>query len=83
MSKRQFEVEIKQTVIIEIDDSVVNINDDPSGNINHIAYNMIVNQLDLNEIDGFADQPKENAKIVHESGWRIEVNDELEEINHV
>lgn len=38
----------------------------------HIAYNMVVNDLQLTSMDGFADQKNEYAEIQGEYDWDIE-----------
>jgi hypothetical protein len=42
----------------------------------HIAYNMVKNEVRLSQIDGWADQPDENAKLLGEE-WHL---DEVEEL---
>ena len=61
--------------IIEINDDVIDAVDDewrkqmynlmtPQDVAEHIAYNMIVNDAKLSQIDGCADMPNEYAKIL-------------------
>lgn len=60
---------------IELDDIVINAVDDdwrktfydfntPQQIAEHIAFNMVVNDLDLSNIDGFADLPNNLAKLL-------------------
>jgi hypothetical protein len=75
MAKRKFNVTICVDVEIELDDAVINAVDDewrkslydlktPQDIANHIAYNMIINNWKLSHLDGWADQPDDNAKIL-------------------
>ena len=41
----------------------------------HIAYNMILNDLQLESIDGYADQPKERVKIIRVPDWDVEAEE--------
>lgn len=86
MAKRTFEVTFTGTAIIELDDDVINaVNTewrDTFYNLNtteqiaeHIAFNLIVNNSDLDDLDGFADQPEDNARIVENVEWDIEADE--------
>ena len=88
MAKRRFEIEIKKTVEIELDDAVINAVDDewrkqlydlktPEDIAAHIAYNMVINNAPLSMIEGWADQPDENAEIIGQDSWDAEVQFEI------
>ena len=75
MGKQTFEVDVTTTVILELDDAVIEVVDDewrktlynlrtPLEIAKHIAYNMVVNDASLSRLDGWADQPDGNARIV-------------------
>lgn len=60
---------------IELDQSVIDAVDDnwremlyplytPEHIAVHIAYNMVINRLNLSQLDGWADQPNSNARIL-------------------
>lgn len=84
--KRQFYVDFgknRGNVIVELDEKVINVVDDewrsrlynletPEDIAGHIAYNL-VQGLRLSQLDGWADQPDENARIVQNN-----IEDELE-----
>lgn len=61
--------------VIELDDQVIDVVDDewranlydlrtPEQIAEHIAFNMIINNRGLSQLDGWADQPDSNAKIL-------------------
>ena len=81
MSKIKFEVELEGTATIEIDDAVLNAVDESFRKniynlkttneiMEHLAYNLIINQFRLSSLDGWADQPDSNAKVSDEY-WDI------------
>ena len=60
---------------IELDQAVIDAVDDswremlyplytPEDIARHIAYNMVVNRLELSDLDGWADQPASNARVL-------------------
>jgi len=74
--KRQFYVDFgsRGNVIIELDEKVIDVVDDewrsqlynletPEDIAEHVAYNLIQGSR-LSQLDGWADQPDENARIV-------------------
>lgn len=73
MGKRKFYVEFDVDGIIEIDDAVIDVVDDewrsylynlytPEEIALHVAYGLL-NNWKLSSLDGWADQPDENARI--------------------
>lgn len=63
------------TAIIELDDAVIEAVDDawramfyklftPEDIAAHVGFNLVVNHARLSMLDGWADQPDENAKII-------------------
>jgi len=80
MAKRTFVVDFEGSIIIELDDNVIKVVDDewrkqmfdirtPEEIAQHVAFNMVANRLDLEQIDGWANLPNDRARIVEESGW--------------
>ena len=77
MGKRIFEVYFSGWVKIELDDQVIDVVDDewrshlynlrnPKEIAEHIAYNFVFNNGRLSMLDGWADQPDTNARIIDE-----------------
>lgn len=75
MAKQRFNVKLMADAIIELDDAVIAAVDndwrDQFYNLvtsqqvaKHVAYNLIVNNAKLSQLDGWADQPDENAKLI-------------------
>lgn len=63
------------SAVIELDDAVIEAVDDewcsvfynfitPEGIAEHVGYNLIINGLSLSQMDGWADQPDENARVI-------------------
>ncbi len=88
MGKRKFEITFNGIAYIELDDQVIDVVDDewrshlynlrtPEEIAEHIAYNLIFNNGSLSILDGWADQPDENAKY---RDMETEVDIEAEEI---
>ena len=86
MAKKKFIVTFNVTAEIELDEQVISVVDDEwrsqlyplynnSDIAEHIAYNMIKNDAHLSQLDGWADQPDSNAKLLSEK-WEL---DEVEE----
>ena len=84
--KHRFAIRLSCIARIEIDDSVVVVVDDEWRSqfynlhsirdiAKHIGYNMIVNLASLSQLDGWADQPDENAIFVASPDWEV---DEIE-----
>jgi len=72
---RKFRVTFEGSVDIELADQVIDVVDDgwrklfyplytPEEIAGHIAYNLAINRTELSHLDGWADQPDENAKII-------------------
>jgi len=83
--KRQFYVDFgdRGDVIIELDEKVISVVDDewraslydlhtPEEIAAHIAFNLVEGSC-LSRLDGWADQPDENARIIENN-----INDDLE-----
>ena len=77
MGKRKFEIEITGTVEMELDDRVIDVVNDewrsylynlrtPEEIAEHIAFNLVANSGRLSMLDGWADQPDQNARILSE-----------------
>lgn len=75
MGKRNFTVTFTVTAEIELDEHVIDVVDDewrkdlyqlksPSDIAEHIARNMVKNDAHLSQLDGWADQPDSNAKLL-------------------
>ena len=81
MSKR-FLVEISTEVMIELSDGVIDaVNDEwrktlynlqtPEEIAEHIAYNMVVNDARLSQLDGWADRDDQEAEILLSPDWNV------------
>jgi len=84
---RRFEIELCGTVTLELEDAVINaVNDKwrsvfydlftPGQIAEHIAYNLVVNHVPLSMLDGWADQPDKNARVVEKRDWELEAEEE-------
>jgi len=82
MANRQFEITISGVATIELDDAVIDTVDDewreylydlytPEEIAAHIGYNLVVNDARLSQLDGWCDQPDENASVVESPDWDI------------
>ena len=80
MNRTQFRVHLDGIATIELDEAVLRVVDDewrkqfyPLFSVQeiaeHIAYNLIINNACLSQLDGWADQPDSNAVIVDEPEW--------------
>lgn len=78
---RMFHVRIDGWATIELADEVIDVVDDewrrylyhldtPDEIASHVAYNLLVNRGSLSQLDGWAEQPDENAKVV-EVDWDV------------
>lgn len=74
---RKFDIEISGTCTLELDEKVIDAVDDdwrahiyklvtPEEIAQHIAYNFVVNGARLSQLDGWADQPDERARLTDE-----------------
>ena len=79
MSKR-FMVELSTVVCIELQDAVIDVVNDewrshcynlrtPKEIAEHLAYNIVINDAKLSQLDGWADQPNDNIKLLHSVEW--------------
>jgi len=75
MGKRTFQIEFTGSATLELDDQVIDVVDDawraglydlhtPEEIAEHIAYNLIFNKWSLSALDGWADQPDSNARLL-------------------
>ena len=75
MGKRRFRIEQVGVAIIELDDAVIKAVDDewrsqfyglhtPEEIAEHVGYNLLIGRATLSQLDGWADQPDSNARIV-------------------
>jgi len=80
--KRKFLVEFRGEAEIELDDAVIDVVDDewrsqlydlktPEEIAKHIGYNLVINQWNLSNLDGWADQPNSNARVISEPEWEV------------
>ena len=85
MGKRSFEVSFEFEAIIELDDNVIDVVDDewrsqrynlrtPEDIAEHIAFNLIINHGKLSSLDGWADQPDDNAKLIDDGRLYMEMS---------
>ena len=86
---RKFTVRFEGEVEIEVDDALLkSCNTDQWREqitrftrdeqfVAHIAYNMVMNNLRLEEIDGYADQPEDRVNLVsgNPQDWEIEATE--------
>ena len=79
---KNFTVVFEVTVEIELDEMVISVVDDEWRSMlyplyddediaEHIAYNFARNNARLSQLDGWADQPDSNAKLISEE-WELE-----------
>lgn len=88
MAKRTFEVKLEKFITLELDDAVIDVTKTEEFKkqaynfqtveevAKHIGYNMVINGSSLSNLDGWADQPDSNAKIIDESPWEAEATEE-------
>ena len=86
MAKRIFDLEFSGTATIELDDAVIDAVDDewrqslcdlhtPEAIARHVGYNLVVNELRLSSMDGWADQDDGNARVLRRPEWEIDANE--------
>lgn len=85
---RSFRVTVSKQVVMTLDTSVIAqgraddgfIMKNPSERevLEHLAFNLIGNQLDLSDIEGYANCPNKSADVTYEP-WDIDDLDEIEE----
>lgn len=87
MAKRRFNVTLTGYAYIELDDDVIDVVDEEWRGCfynlhsaeqiaQHIAYNLIVNEVPLSILDGWADQPDSNARILEFVDWDVDAEEE-------
>jgi hypothetical protein len=83
MAKKCFHVIFEVTVDVEIDDAVFDaVNDEwrsmfynlwhEEDIVEHISRNIVANQMGLSDMDGWADQPDSNVKLLDEDWYLTE-----------
>lgn len=71
---------IDDSAVIELDDRVIEAVDDewravfcdlhtPEDIAKHVGFNLIFNLAPLSSLDGWADQPDSNARVLHWPDW--------------
>jgi hypothetical protein len=84
---RRFEVTIQKTVVVSIDESVLEqARTEPTffrppltdgGVAEHVAFNLVCNSLRLSQIDGYANCPDESAVVSRDEDWDVRVEREV------
>jgi hypothetical protein len=85
---RKFRVDFVGSVEIELEDAVIDaVNDDwrkvfydihtPEDIAGMIAYNIAINRAKLSHLDGWADQPDSNVKVISSPEFEIDDVEEL------
>lgn len=86
---RKFSVIIETEVEIEVKDAVIDVVDDEWRKqlydlngveeiVEHVALNMVVNNAKLSQLEGWADQPDDNARIISRIEWSVPYVREVE-----
>lgn len=86
MAKRIFEIELRGTARIELDDAVIDrVDDDFRSSLynlhgaqeiaEHVGYNLIVNGGRLSIMDGWADMDNDNARVLGVVDWTTEASE--------
>ena len=89
---RTFKIEFEGSLTLELASAVIEAVDDewrsrfytlhtPAEIAEHIAHNLFFNRWELSSLDGWTDQPDENAMIIDEDFY-ITSCEETEEANH-
>lgn len=82
MAKHTFRITLKAEAVIELDDAVIDAVDadwrsmfyqlyTPEDIAEHVGYNLVINRAKLSFLDGWAEQPDENAFILEDPDWTI------------
>ena len=82
MSKRRFRIEFTGGAMIELDDAVMDTVTDEWRSVfsnlhtvediaEYIGYNLVINNAHLSMLDGWADQPDDNAIVIEWPDWDI------------
>lgn len=73
MGTRKFRVTFEGEAVIELDDAVIGayVLFSPKDIAEHIAYNLVINHARLSMLDGWADLPDDNARVVGDPDWEI------------
>ena len=92
MGKRRFAITLEAEAVIELDDAVINVVDDewraslydlytPEEIAEMVGRMMIAHHYELSQIDGWVDQPDENAKVI-DIDWNTTDINEIKSVNH-
>ena len=79
---RKFLMTIETDIEIELEDEVIDVVDDAWREelydldgaeeiVEHVALNMVVNNCNLSQLDGWANQPDKNARITLNPDWTV------------
>lgn len=82
MAKHQFRLRFEAEAVIELDDAVIDAVTDewrsmfyqlhsPEQIARHVGYNLVINNAGLDQLEGWADQPESNARIVQQPDWEV------------
>lgn len=84
---RRFEVTIQKTVVVTLDESVLEqARTEPAffrppltdgGVVEHVAFNLVCNELRLSQIDGYANCPDESAIVSRDDSWDVRLEREV------
>ena len=88
MGKRYFKLQFFGEATIELDDAVIEAVDDewreqlydletPEEIAEMVGRCMVCNRWSLSSLDGWADQPDSNARIVSDADWETEFVEEI------
>jgi hypothetical protein len=88
MTDRYFKVRVEGEAIIKLDQAVIDVVDDywrewlydlytPEEIAAHVGANMICHNWPLHQMDGWADQPDENAQFEEYPSWEVIEVEEL------
>jgi hypothetical protein len=94
MRKFRVEFEDGKEIILFLNERVIDVVDDewrsllydlktPEDIAAHVAYNLVINRISLNKMDGWADQPKENASFDWVSYGEKEDDDEIFKVTEI
>ena len=87
MGTRLFKIHFEGEGVIELDDAVIEAVNDEWRSVFyalnsaediavHIGYNLVANKAELSDLDGWADQPDENAFMLEDVNWDVTAEEE-------